>query len=50
MLIGKEGTHASSMKATETSIAEGAAPHWKDFLVCVSVNWKSGWAPNELKV
>jgi hypothetical protein len=23
----KEGTHASSMKATETSKAEGAAPH-----------------------
>ncbi len=23
---------------------------WKDILVCVCVNWKSGWAPNELKV
>jgi hypothetical protein len=22
---------------------------WKDFLVCVCVNWKSGWAPNEPK-
>jgi len=43
VLIEKEGTHASSMKATETSNAEGAAPHSMERLLSVCMCELEEW-------